>query len=192
VSAAPHEPAAISADAAFEQRFARVEELLAELSRATDPMVERATREVLSTVLELHRRGLERVLEIAAREDSVREALARDGRVSAMLLLHGLHPVSLGDRVSRMIDTLGERFRSKLDKIEFEVRGAAVSVRVIPTASACGSTRAALQKDVTEALLTAVPDAESVVVALQEPAPALITLRLRRDSDGEQRAGGSR
>ena len=191
MSAGPHEPAAVSADAAFEQRFARVEELLAQLSRATDPMLERATREVLSTVLELHRRGLERVLEIAAREEPVREALARDGRVSAMLLLHGLHPVSLGDRVARVIDTLGERFRSKLQNIDFEVTGAAVTVRVVPAASACGSTRQALQKDVTEALLSAAPDAESVVVKLEEPAPALITLRLQRDSDSEQRAGGS-
>jgi hypothetical protein len=192
VSGGPPEPALASADAAFEQRFARVEGLLAELSRATDPMLERATREVLSTVLELHRRGLERVLEIAAREDSVREALARDGRVSAMLLLHGLHPVSLGERVSRIVNTLGERFRSKLQNIEFEVRGAAVTVRVVPAASACGSTRQALQKDVTEALLTVTPDAESVVVKLEEPAPALITLRLQRDSDSQQRAGGSR
>jgi hypothetical protein len=192
VNAGPHEPPAISADAAFEQRFARVEELLTELSRATDPMLERATREVLSTVLELHRRGLERVLEIAAREESVRQALARDGRVSAMLLLHGLHPVSLDERVSRVVDTLGERFRSKLQNIELEVRGAAVTVRVVPAASACGSTRQALQKDLTEALLSAVPDAESVVVKLEEPAPALITLRLHRDSDSEQRAGGSR
>ncbi|HEX3849687.1 MAG TPA: hypothetical protein VHW01_01905 [Polyangiaceae bacterium] len=187
-----HEPAALSADAAFEQRFARVEGLLAELSRATDPMLERATREVLSTVLELHRRGLERVLEIAAREESVREALARDGRVSAMLLLHGLHPVSLEDRVSRMVDTLGERFRSKLQNIEFEVRGAIVTVRVAPTTSACGSTRQALQKDINEALLSAVPDAESLVVELKEPAPALVTLRLRRDADSTERAGDSR
>lgn len=192
MSTGPHGPALASADASFEQRFARVEELLAELSRATDPMVVRATREVLSTVLELHQRGLARVLEIAAREESVREALAHDGNVSAMLLLHGLHPVSLGDRVSRMIDTLGERFRSKVTNIEFEVRGAAVTVRVVPTAGACGSTRQALQKDVTEALLTAVPDAESVVVLLEEPAPALVTLRLRREAESTERAGGSR
>ncbi|HEY1536867.1 MAG TPA: hypothetical protein VGF76_22755 [Polyangiaceae bacterium] len=192
MSGGPPEPSLVSADTAFEQRFARVEGLLAELSRATDPMLERATREVLSTVLELHRRGLERMLELAAREDSVREALARDGRISAMLLLHGLHPVSLGDRVARIIDTLGERFRSKLRNIEFEIRGAAVTVRVVPAASACGSTRQALQKDVTEALLTAVPDAESVVVELKELAPALVTLRLRRDAGSTQRAGGSR
>ena len=111
-----------------------------------------------------------------------------------MLLLHGLHPVSLGDRVSRIVDTLGERFRSKLQNIELEVRGAAVVVRLVPAASACGSTRQALQKDVTEALLRrSARRAESVVVKLEEPAPARSSLlRLQRDSDSEQRAGGSR
>lgn len=180
-------------DAEFEQRFARIEGLLAQLSHGTDPVLEQITREVLSTVLELHRRGLERALEIAAREDSVREALARDPRVSAMLMLHGLHPVTLNERVSRTVDTLRDRFRSKLESVTVETRGlAAVLVRLVPASSACGSTRSALKKDWEEALLAAVPDAESVVVELSEPAPALVTLRLRKDASTGQAMGGAR
>jgi hypothetical protein len=187
-----HEHGALSADAAFDQRFERVESLLAELSRATDPLVERVAREVLGTVLELHRRGLERLLELAAQSEGVRESLAHDPRVSAMLLLHGLHPVPLVDRVSRVLDALRERFQSKVQNVDLEVRDStAVIVRVTPMASACGSTRQSLQKDISLALLSAVPDAESVLVELVEPAPALVTLRLQRERD-ERSAGGAR
>ena len=193
MSTPAQEPAALSAEAAFEQRMARIETLLAELSHSNDPMLERATREVLSTVLELHRRGLERVLELAAREDSVREALARDSRVSAMLLLHGLHPVSLGERVKRTVEILRERFPGKVESVEAEVRGGgAVVVRIVPAASACGSTRKAVHKDFEDALASAVPDADSVSVQLTEAAPALIQLRLKKAAEPEQRAGGSR
>ncbi len=183
-------PVAPNAEAAFEQRVARIEPLLAELAQASDPMVERATREVLSTVLELHRRGLERVLELAGREDAVREALARDSRVSAMLLLHGLHPVSLAERVKRAVELVRERCGGKVDSVEAEIQGAAaVVVRIVPAANACASTRTALHNDFEQALLSAVPDADSVMVEFAEAAPALIQLRLKKADPG-QRAGG--
>lgn len=179
-------------DGAFEQRFARVEGLLAQLSAAADPLLERVTREVLATVLELHQRGLARVLELSASEEHVREALARDPRVSTMLLLHGLHPLALDARIARTLDSLRERFQSKLADVTLDARGGTFRVQLVPTASACGSTRAALKKDFEEALLAAAPDAESVAVECSEPAPALITLRRRRDANDGQHEGGPR
>jgi hypothetical protein len=182
---------AIAQDADFEQRFARVEGLLAELSHSQDPLVERATREILATVLELHRRGLERVLEIAARDSSAREALAVDPRVSAMLLLHGLHPIPLAERISRTLGTLRDRYRSKLDSVDFEALGEAqVVVRVVPAASACQSTRATLKKDLEDALIAAAPDVQSLLVEFSEAPPALIKLRVRPRSENDQAVGG--
>jgi hypothetical protein len=176
----------------FEQRFARIEGLLAQLSASSDPLVERATREILATVLELHQRGLARVLELSATDAQVREALSRDPRVSAMLLLHGLHPLALDTRVSRTVAGLRERFHDKLEDITVDARGGAITVRVVPAASACSGTRSALRKDVEEALLAAAPDAESVLVEFAEPAPALVTLRLRRETISERAPGGPR
>jgi hypothetical protein len=187
VSAGPSE------DASFEQRFSRVEGLLAELAHASDPLLERATREVLATVLELHRRGLDRMLEIAARASDTREALAADPRVSAMLLLHGLHPIPLSERVSRTLGTLRERYRSKVEQIDFEENaGNALLVRVVPTSSACQSTRETLKKDLEAALIAAAPDVASLVIELQEAPPALITLRVRPDATSDRALGGSR
>ena len=180
-------------DLEFEQRFARVEPLLGELQRSTDPLLERATREILATVLELHRRGLERVLEIAGREQPVREALSADDRVSAMLMLHGLHPIPLRERASRSLAVLRDRYRSKLASLDFDVTaGSEIVVRVVPAANACQSTRATLKKDVEEALIAAAPDARRVLVEISEPPPALITLRVRSGTETTPVLGGQR
>ncbi|HWZ91110.1 MAG TPA: hypothetical protein VNW92_19750 [Polyangiaceae bacterium] len=179
-------------EAAFERRFARVEPLLAELAQSSDPLVAQATREILATVLELHQRGLARTLELAARENGVREALAADPRVSAMLLLHGLHPVALNERLARTVATLRERFRTKIEDIECDASDTEVVVRVLPAASACGSTREALKKDFEAALIAAAPDAHSLRVELLEPASALIQLRLPSRAGGAHALGESR
>jgi hypothetical protein len=185
--------ATMAEDAEFEQRFARVEGLLAELGHSSDPLLERATREILATVLELHRRGLERALRLAAHENSMREALAADPRVSAMLLLHGLHPIPLAERVSRALEPLRERHRSKIESITFEAsESAEIRVRVAPTASACQSTRASLKKDLEAALIAAAPDVAALFIDIIAAPPALITLRVRPHSDNEQALGGTR
>jgi len=179
-------------DRDFEQRFARIEGLLAQLSLSSDPLVERVTREVLATVLELHQRGLARLLELSATDERVAAALASDPRVSAMLLLHGLHPLSVDTRIARAVDGLRVRFQSKLADVTLDARGASFAVRLVPSAGACGSTRAALKQDFEQALLAAAPDAESVSVELAEPAPALITLRRRRDPNDDHPPGSPR
>jgi hypothetical protein len=176
----------------FEQRFLRIEGLLAQLSASTDPLVERATREVLATVLELHQRGLARMLEITAADAQVREALSRDPRVSAMLLLHGLHPLALDTRVSRAIDNLRQRFHEKLTGVTVNAHAGAITVRVVPAASACSGTRATLRKDFEDALLAAAPDADSILVEFADPEPALITLRLQREPRSEHTQGSQR
>ncbi|HEX2669462.1 MAG TPA: hypothetical protein VHM25_01255 [Polyangiaceae bacterium] len=177
----------------FEQRFSQIEQLLDELSRLADPRPKQATRKILATLLELHKLGLARML--AATDEGARRELARDAQVSAMLLLHDLHPLSLSTRVTRAVDTLRERLHGKLEEVRVDARDGRVALRVVPVKGTCGSTRATLKRQFEEALLAAAPDAESVLVELTEPAPALVTLRLRRsadDGDGELSNGGPR
>lgn len=180
-----------AADTAFEQRFAQLEGLLAELSASADPRAERVAREVLSTVLELHQRGLSRLLELAAPNSQVQRALARDAHVSSMLLLHDLHPLTLDARASSAVASLRERFRAELQDVTVEADGGRLALRLLPVASTCGSTRAALKREFEEALLAAVPDAESLSVELAVPEPALIALRVRKPAT-ERSPGGQR
>jgi len=169
----------------FAQRFSRVEQLLAELSEFADPRVKQATSEILTTVLELHRLGLARML--ATSDERVRRELAHDEQVSAMLLLHDLHPLSLDTRVAHAVDGLRERLHAKLEEVRVDARDGRIALRVVPVTGTCGSTRATLKKEFEDALLAAAPDAESVSVELTEPAPALVMLRLRRPENGGPR-----
>jgi hypothetical protein len=178
--------------AEFEQRLARLEGLLAELSSSSDPVLEQRAREVVATVLELHRRGLERILELTASESTLREALAREPELSALLLLHGLHPIPLAERVARTLASLRERYRDKLEQLTLSAETSAeLELRAVPAKNACQATRRALQKELVEALSAALPDVESVRVELQEAPPALVTLRLPKARASGQIAGGS-
>jgi len=184
--------AAATSDAEFEQRFAHVEVLLAELARAPDPGIERAAREIVATVLELHRRGLERLLDVMGSAQVRQSSLLAEPRVSAMLLLHGLHPSPLIDRVSRTLNQLTQRYSSKVTRIESDVTEAGeVLVRVLPEASACQSTRAAIQKDIEESLLSAAPDVAALLVEFISPPPALIPLRIRSSAERARERAGS-
>ena len=174
-------------DSDFEQRFALVEGLLAQLSTSADPEAKLVTREILATVLELHQRGLARMPELAG--DQIRPALVRDEHVSAMLLLHGLHPLPLDARVSSAVERLRLSLHDRLEDVMVQTHGGRIALRVVPAANACSSTRAALKHAFEEALLTAVPDAESVSVEIAVPAPALVALRVR-PSAGERSPGG--
>jgi hypothetical protein len=80
---------------------ATLEQLLAQLERTGDREVADTARRAISAVLDLHRDGLAQVVRALARAPELRAGLLRDPAVAALLLLHGLHPDPLADRVAR-------------------------------------------------------------------------------------------
>src|SRR6476620_1718732 len=92
----------------FQRRLGRVEELIAALESAADPAVGEQTRELIETLLDLHGRGLEQILEAMHETgetgEQVIDKLGRDQLVSGVLLLHGLHPLDLETRVRNALE----------------------------------------------------------------------------------------
>src|SRR5262245_13789887 len=90
--------------------MARVEQLIEKAERFPDPAARDVTREIVGALLELHGAGLARVLDAltgaGAVGRSVLEALAADGLVSSLLMLHGLHPVDLENRVRTALEAV--------------------------------------------------------------------------------------
>jgi hypothetical protein len=86
----------------------RIEELVARIE-SLDPAAQSHARELLDAVLELHRRGLARAAEALAGAGLL-ESIAREPAVSAILLLHDLHPLGVEERARAAV----ERARSHL------------------------------------------------------------------------------
>src|SRR5262245_37351497 len=83
----------------FRQRVRRIEALVETLEQTADPATRAAARELMATLLDLHRAGLARLLEVVGRAEVVAEACADDELIRTLLLLHGLHPAPLEERV---------------------------------------------------------------------------------------------
>ena len=80
----------------------RIEELVEQIRSLKDPAARDAALELVQAVMDLHREGLERMVEIAG--DGVLQEFTKDTTVSGILLLHDLHPLDLEVRVRRAVE----------------------------------------------------------------------------------------
>ncbi len=80
----------------------RIEHLL-DASAAGGPLAKERAEELVRLVVELYGAGLERVLEIVhdagGLNDEALDGLADDALVTSLLLVHGLHPYSVEERI---------------------------------------------------------------------------------------------
>src|ERR1700733_7677120 len=78
----------------------RIEQLVEELRATAEPRTCARAEELLRLVTELYGAGLARVVELAgARSPSLVGDLVADDLVASLLLVHGLHPEALAQRV---------------------------------------------------------------------------------------------
>ncbi|WP_116073608.1 NifU family protein [Asanoa ferruginea] len=133
-------------------------------SAAGGAVARERAEELVRLVVDLYGAGLERLLELLherdALGDDVLEALAADGLVSSLLLVHGLHPESASTRVANALAAVAPGGEATL--IEITRDGIA---RVRMTASGCSS--GALKASVESAIADAAP--EVVTIEMVEP-----------------------
>ena len=174
-------------------------ELLLEASSAGGPVARERAEELVRLVVELYGAGLERVLELAydrgALDDDLLEALAADDLVSSLLLVHGLHPYGVEERVERAL----EGVRPYLGSHGGDVRllgvndGGVVRLQLLGSCDGCASSAVTLELAVEDAIRAGAP--EVVAIEVEEAAARQsgvipvdqLSSRLRA---AEQAAGG--
>ncbi len=156
---------------------ARVETLLGELESLSDPVARERANETVGAVLELYGEGLERIVAQLAQRDvdgRLAEALTDDELVSHLLLLHGLHPVSLEARVLGALEEVRPYMDSHGGGVELlGVEDGIVRLRMQGSCDGCPSSAMTLKLAIEDAIHKVAPDVEGIEAegAVPEPAP---------------------
>jgi Fe-S cluster biogenesis protein NfuA len=153
----------------LEAQQRRIDELIAALLALDDARARDIAQALLRVVLDLHASGLARLAEIVdeveGSDGPIAVRLAEDRQVSAMLLLHGLHPLDLPSRVRRAVDGLRAALGAQGLRIELVDAGEdAVCVRLAGTPSNGKIEPAALQRDIERAILEQAPEVAKIEV----------------------------
>ena len=158
------------------------------------------SEELVRLLADLYGAGIERILEVlyeAGRlDDEVLAALAADELVSSLLLVHGLHPYDVGQRVEQALESVRPYLGSHGGDVELvEVsEDGVVRLRLLGSCDGCPSSSVTLKLAVEGAIEAAAPDITGIVV---EEAPAtegsetLISVSALRTRLAEQERAGS-
>src|SRR4051812_20687865 len=159
---------------AEEELVGRVQELTAQVEALGDPQARACAEELAAAVVQLYGVGLERIF--AALDEQTRTDLAQDGVVASLMLIHGLYPVSLEDRVQAALDSVRPYMDSHGGNVELlGIEDGIARLRLEGSCSGCGASQSTMQLAVERALEETAPDllgldVEGVVAPPPKPA----------------------
>ncbi|HZR50264.1 MAG TPA: NifU family protein, partial [Streptosporangiaceae bacterium] len=106
----------------LQARLQHLDALLREAEHLADPAARGRLREIVQSILDLHGVGLGRLLEHVAEAGEAGRGImgscARDDVVGGLLLLHGLHPLGVEERVRQALDGVRPYLRSHGGNVE--------------------------------------------------------------------------
>lgn len=155
----------------------RIEALLGELRSSLDQRSWERVEEAIGLVTDLYGGGLERVLQLVGDDDVQR--LTSDELVASLLILHGLHPHDLEDRVHAALDSVRPYMESHGGYVEvlgIDEDAGVLHLRMMGSCDGCPSSSVTLQNAVRQALDESAPEIVHIDVIDEtpaEPAPAI-------------------
>ncbi|ADB50964.1 NifU family protein [Conexibacter woesei] len=163
----------------------RVQRLTAELEALPDPAARACGEQLAAAVVQLYGEGLERIFgaleraldeggDAAAPVAVVRDELVADGVVASLLLIHGLYPVGLEERVRAALDEVRPYLASHGGDVELlAVQEGVARLRLVGSCRGCAASASTLEAVVEQALEQAAPDLLGLdVEGAAPPSPA--------------------
>jgi len=170
----------------------RIERLLREF--ADDPLARERAEELVRTVVDLYGTGMERLLEVlhdaGSLTDDLVDAIAEDELISGLLLVAGLHPFGLDERIARALDkvrpVLG-RHGGDITFVGVDADGTA-RLQLQGSCNGCSASSSTVSNVVESAVLVAAPEVTRVKVVEPPVVIPLGSVRLRRHDAREESA----
>jgi Fe-S cluster biogenesis protein NfuA/nitrite reductase/ring-hydroxylating ferredoxin subunit len=132
--------------------------------------LERA-EELVRLVADLYGTGIERIMEILHErgrlDEVVLDALAADELVAGLLVVHGLHPYGVEERVERALDGVRPYLGSHGGDVELlgVTEKGVVRLRLLGSCDGCPSSSVTLELAVEGAILEAAPEVSAIEIA---------------------------
>ncbi len=182
-------------DLAADELVGRVERLLEELESLGDPMARELATTTVQALLELYGEGLRRVLDGVGASQAA--TLAGDDVIAHLLLLHGLHPVPVEERVQAGLEEVRPYLDSHGGNVELvSVEDGVALLRMQGSCEGCPASAMTLKLAIEEAVFKAAPDVGSVeaegAVEEEAPAPALLQIEMVGGEHPAASGGGHR
>src|SRR5688572_2721679 len=151
------------------EQVARVDALLEEVEGFADPAARDTATELVAALLDLYGEGIER---LASRVPD-RAALAQDELVSHLLILHGIHPVPVEERVREALAEVRPYLDSHGGDVELlAVEEGVVRLRMQGSCSGCPSSAMTLKLAIEDAIRKHAPEVAQIEAEDGIPAPA--------------------
>jgi Fe-S cluster biogenesis protein NfuA len=162
-----------------QSQAAQIEVLIQEMAAFPDPQVRAKTEELLHALLEMYGASLKRMLEITDQVEAAGQSLidtfAQDELVGALMLLYGLHPMGLEERVHQALDKVRSSVKSQGGTIELlRIEQGIAYLRLAGSCHGCAASTDALKQRIESALYGAAPDLDEIRIEgddVPQPAP---------------------
>jgi hypothetical protein len=179
----------VNEDAELQAESARIERLLAELRDLVPLPAWQRIEDVLRAIVHLYGAGLGRALAHARASGADGEhfdtRLCDDELLASLLVLHGLHPVGLEERVQRALAVLREELSLADDALRLvRVGDGSVEIAASETIGGGAMSPGLAEATVRRVLETAAPEITSIeITGLPRPRdPSLVQLRASRST----------
>jgi Fe-S cluster biogenesis protein NfuA/nitrite reductase/ring-hydroxylating ferredoxin subunit len=166
-------------DVQARDRAGRIDALLEAVDGFADPAARDTATELVQSLVDLYGEGLARIMALA---NGLSAELAGDELVSHLLILHGLHPVALAERVRGALEEVRPYLASHGGDVELlDVDEGVARLRLTGSCSGCPSSTVTLGLAVEDAIRKAAPDVERIEAeGAAGPAPSapLLTIEV--------------
>ena len=171
-----------------------IERLIHEVEAITEPDLREKIVTLVQSLLGFHAAGMERLIQIIATEGegsgSLLEKLAGDRLVGSLLLLYGVHPLSLEARVEQAMDRLRSNPALNAGAVELVgISDQVVRLRLAQEQQRCHSSKQMLKTAIEDALYEAAPDLDEIqfVDDVQQASVSFVPLISLRGDHGFRR-----
>jgi Fe-S cluster biogenesis protein NfuA len=150
-----------------QRRAARIETLIQQIAALPDQRARFAAEGLVQELLGMYGEGLARLLELTMQSETAGLALietfARDDLLSSLLLLHGLHPLTIEARIEQALERLRPGLRSHGSDVELlRVDNSVAYLRLRGSCHSCSSSVLTLKRMIEDAIYEAVPDLDDL------------------------------